>query len=274
MQNKSFITQDVRRLNLKENPAQLALLEQAYDEIYLPAFPVAEERDTLDHLKECLMCDDNSSREYVFVAAGNNLDNPEQATVNALGIGIYYKKAQSGLMAYNAVRKGVRGLGRVMVDERIKAFDQVAKRDNTTLRGIFLEVNNPGKITAQEDVIDPHKRIDIFKSWGAEIVPIDYTQPPLDPKAPKCDDLLLMNYATPNGRRPSVKDTIDFLREMYAAYGDVKPENDLDFQRMRRQLLAPIFNRHVTDLKSCDVRPETPTGLFRHPPRYKQSLSH
>lgn len=233
-------TYDIRRIDLKKHPEQLGLLEQAYEEIYLPAFPIPEERQTLAYLRDCLTRGLEAPREYIFIAAGKDLDIPAQANVSALGIGIYYKKSQSALMAYNAVRQGVHGLGRTMVQERLKAFDAISLREGHTLRGVFLEANDPFKVA--DDVMDPHKRIAKFKNWGAECIPIDYTQPPLDPTSTKYDNLILLNYPTIRGRRPSARDTIAFLQEMYIACGTASPDDDRDFQRMKKQLLSLEFN--------------------------------
>lgn len=255
---------EILRIDLRKNPEQIHLLEQAYNEIYLAAFPIAEERQTLEYMKNCLRLETGAPREYVFVAAGTNLGDPSKARIDALGIGIYYKEAQTALMAYNAVRPGVRGLGRTMVEERLKAFNEIAVREGHELRGIFLEVNNPDK--AVNDVMDPHKRIAAFRKWGAEIIPIDYTQPPLSPDTGKCDDLLLLNYPTPAGLRPSAKDTLAFLREMYIACGKTPPDEDPDFARMKKQLLSPAFNRTARDSRGTApvrARRRTPSKDLR-----------
>jgi hypothetical protein len=264
MEKKSDATYEVRRIDLKKNPEHIHLVEQAYNEIYLSAFPIAEERQTLAYMRECLHLEPDAPRDYIFIAAGTDLDDPSKAKVDALGIGIYYKKAQTALLAYNAVRPGVRGLGRVMVEERIKAFNQIASREGHPLRGIYLEVSNPDMI--DDDVMDPRKRIEAFQKWGAEIIPIDYTQPPLSPDTGKCDHLLLMNYPTVDGHRPSPEETLAFLREMYIASGKIPPETDPDFSRMKRQLLSPAFNRAASDSRRAPPqpavrRPEAP----RHP---------
>lgn len=233
-------------INLQENPKQIALLEQGCEEIFQSAFPFSDDVITLDYMKDAFINGDGA-KKYVYAVAGENLDTPAKAKVNAIALGIYFEKAHAGLLAYNAVREGVTGLGRVMVNQRLDAFEKLSRKQGSPLRSAWVEAYDPKKITynaetGEGDSMDPYARLNILQHWGGEIIDLPYTQGILAPDVPKCDDLLLMSMPTLDGRRGNARDTIDFLHDMYSAEADIAPEDDFDFMRMKNNLVSATFN--------------------------------
>ncbi len=195
--NKEFNAASCQTLAIRaDDPAGMDLFRRAYRDVYLPAFPLENERESLEKM-EALLKGAVPEVDMVVVIAGQNLDRSDTADIYAMSVGYYYREAKTGLLAYNAVAPEHRskGLGRKMVESRIEAMKDLAARDGAALEGVLIEVNDPAKIKPEDDSIDPATRIKIFEKWGAQKVPIPYVQPVLEPGGKSCDTLLLMSYA-------------------------------------------------------------------------------
>lgn len=225
------------------NPESMALLAQAYNDVYMAAFPIDAERESLDSWVKSLTQEDSSSA-IVITIAGENLDDLEGRTVKALSVGYYYADTNAGLLAYNAVDPAFQGqgLGRIMVEARERAMQELAQQRGKTLGGTFVECNDPAKINPDEDVMDPKKRIAIFEGMGARVLNIDYVQPPLQVGGEKCDTLKLLAYPNPvTGKYPTKDEVRDYLTGIYtelAEYAGCPPEKNPDFIRSMKQLEA------------------------------------
>lgn len=198
------------------DPVHRALLARAWNEIYLPAFPIETERESLEKMERLLTTMDVPVRMVVIVA-GNNLDDPASARLHAMSVAYYYPQSAVGLLAYNAVDPGqrARGYGRKMVDARIAALEALAKTDGRRLAAALIEVNDPAKVAPGEDSMDPAKRIALFEKWGARLIDLAYVQPPLEPGAAFCDTLRLMAYPVA-GEMPGSLALKGFIEEVYA----------------------------------------------------------
>jgi len=216
----------------------LDLLLRAHDEIYVPSFPIEEERDSLELW--LMRLSENTSKaayRYAIFIAGDQLENPQKAILKGISVGIYYKEAQAGLMAYNAIAPIARGngLGRLMVELRRLEFEQMAQEAEQDLRAIYVEINDPDKIGAELDIYDPRKRERLFKSWGAIHIPIDYVQ------KNGFDGLKLMFYPDPNRPAPTFRDVEKFIKAMH-------PGNEKEpLQRTLRSLFSLAANSGVKD---------------------------
>lgn len=220
----------------------LELLEKAYREVYEAAFPIKEEREPLsvwlDNLKG-----KNPAVDIVIVIAGDNLDT-KTPTLKAISVAYYYNQQDAGLLAYNAVAPAFQGqgLGHTMVDARKMALLEVAKSKGNKLGGVFIECNDPAKVPPEKDVMDPAKRIALFKKWGALVLPIDYVQPPLETGGEKCDALKLLAYPHPEtGKYPTKAEIKNFLTGIYtelAKYAGCPPEENPDYLKAVRQIDA------------------------------------
>ncbi len=225
-------------------PGHLELLKKAYNEIYVPAFPNDDERENLDLWTNKLKSKSRSSADkYVIIIAGNDLDDASACFIKGISVGIYYDDAQSGLMAYNAIRPECRneGLGRQLVDARVEALHGIAASKGHDLKGIFLEAHDP--VHPCNNGYDSQKRVDKFESWGARKIDVDYIQPALAGDKGKPRDLLLMAYPV-NGVYPTPGLTEEFLHALYKGHGHEPPEDDEDYCKMvadlRAQSLQPM----------------------------------
>lgn len=225
-----------------DNPKSLALLQKAYDEVYVPAFPIDEEREDisvwLNNLKGY-----KPGVQIVIAIAGENLDKPA-ATLKAISVAYYYADQDAGLLAYNAVSPNAQGqgLGRTMVDARKMALVDFARAKNKPLGAVVIECNDPAKVKPEDDVMDPAVRIRMFEKWGARVVPIDYVQPPLEPGGDKCDTLKLLAYPHPvTGQYPTPAELKAYITGIYKeleANSPMPVEQNPDYIRTVKQLDA------------------------------------
>lgn len=221
----------------------LRLLTRAYNDVYIPAFPIADERESI----EAWMANYKNpvkNAEIVIIIAGENLDNHRHAVIKGMSVGYYYPSGDAGLMAYVAIDPKYRseGLGHVMVEARKQALLNAAKRHGKSLGGVFLECNDPTKVKPEDDSFDPATRIKIFQKWGAEIIPIDYVQPSLSVGDAKSDYMNLLAYPHPTtGKYPTPGEIHGFIYGIYKAcakYSGVLPEQDADYKAIKAQIDA------------------------------------
>ena len=237
-----------------KDPLSRDILTAAYNEIYLPAFPIEDEREDLKKWLE-RQENPNSLTNYLIIVVGDHLDDPQKRFIKGVSVGVYYTQEHVGLLAYNAVRPEGQGegLGKKMVDLRSRALCDLAKSRGHDLRGIFIDCNDPKKVSDGEDTLAPEKRLSIFRRWGAVRVPITYVQPALEAGKSKCDKLLLMAYPHPEtGDYPELQAALDLVRGMYRACKHPDVDNDPDFIVMKREIATlelemtknDITNRH------------------------------
>lgn len=218
----------------------LALLSTAYTNVYEPAFPIDTERESLDTFLGNL-AGKNPNVNIVIAIVGDDLGMP-CSVIKGLSVGYYYNKEDVGLMAYNAIAPEARnqGLGYVMVEARKQALFDLAKIKGGTLKGVFLECNDPEKVKPEEDSFDPAARLAIFQKWGAKILPVDYVQPPLAKGAESCHTLKLLAYPHPaSGEYPTPEGIKGFIRGIYAElakYSPHPPEKNPYYIRTMQQI--------------------------------------
>ena len=224
------------------NPKSLALLAKAYKDVYEAAFPIDEERESLESWIKSLK-GGNPAANIIIVVAGDELDS-EKPVLKAISVAYYYNKQDAGLLAYNAVSPDFQGqgLGRIMVEARKTALLDLAKAYGNKLGGVFIECNDPAKITPAEDVMDPATRIKMFEKWGAKVLPIHYVQPPLEHGGEKCDALKLLAYPHPKtGKYPTPEAIKGFITGIYtelAKYAGCEPQDNPDYIKTMQQIDA------------------------------------
>lgn len=213
------------------------LLAEAYESIFMAAFPDPNERESLEKLQESLK-GGNSNAEIIVNILGVDLDQPGKRVIKGISIAYYYPKQQVGLLAYNAIAPSARekGLGKLMVDSRIQALKAAARRRGHSLRGAFIEVNDPAKVDAAHDSMNPADRVAIFTRFGARDIPIDYVQPALSADTLPCDYLKLMSYPVDGqyADADAVRGYVQGIFQTYARGADIT--TDPHYQRMMTQL--------------------------------------
>lgn len=223
-----------------DNAASRRLMVKAYTEIYEPAFPLDDERESMSAWLNTLS-GNNPDSTMTLIIIGENLET-ETPVLKGISAAYYYNKFDVGILAYNAISPAFRGggIGRAMVTARIKSLLDCAKSKGGALRGVFLECHDPQKIAPDKDSFDPATRLKIFQSWGAQIMPIDYTPPVMAKGLQKNDTLLLLAYPHPETGAYPVPDAIRrFVTGIYTTtikYTGNLPHEDADYLHMMRQL--------------------------------------
>ena len=237
MSTPDFTANSVEYINLMSgNEGHSDLLRLAYDRVFTPAFPIADERVPIETFQHKLDRPQTASMQYNFIIAGRELDNLGNAEILGFSSGIFYPKACAGLICYNAVDPASQGakIGTHMISALRRDFAQSAANYNVDLKAVFVEVNDPVKTMSVSDTLDPQVRLDIYKRWGASEVPLAYIQPALHPSQAKFDGLKLLEF--PVSGKPAAKGVVrDFLYAMYADCGYV-PQEDTAFQQMCSEL--------------------------------------
>lgn len=210
----------------------IALMRRAYHDIYVPAFPIENERDSLEKIESRLQNPVNGVKRVILLA-GKNLDDPQKAEVYGISIAYYYSTHQAGLLAYVAIAPEYQqmGLGRLMVQGRIKGLEALAADSGQTLKSVIIEVNDPAKVRPEDDSMDPAKRVALFEKWGARKIPVPYVQPALAEGQEKCHTVMLMAYPL-GGQYPQAEGVKAFVEGIYAANnnGPVDYPEDPDFR--------------------------------------------
>jgi hypothetical protein len=240
----------------KDRPELFHLLEEAYHKIYVPAFPDDDERESLEKFMKAI----DGGFPGVGIAVnilGENLQDPDNYVLKGISIAYYYEKQGVGLLAYNAIspEHRERGLGKLMVQSRIDTLKDMAAEKGQTLNAVFIEVNDPEKVTPEMDSMDPKKRVAIFTDWGAKLVPIDYVQPPVSKDTNYCENLRLMNYPV-DGKYADKKGVESLLRAMYRDYREelVREEGKPDRVRIVRAEDDPVFRKMKAQLDVATIR--------------------
>ncbi len=197
----------------------ISLMRRAYHEIYEPAFPIEDERDSLEKIESRLRNPVNGVKRVILLA-GKNLKqpDPEKADLAAIGIAYFYSSTGAGLLAYNAVSPDLQGggFGRLMVEGRIKGLQQLAADSCVPLRSVIIEVNNPAVVKPEDDSMDSAKRIALFEKWGARQIPVAYVQPALGEGMEKSRNSVLMAYPV-NGSYPDADAVAAFVTGIWQA---------------------------------------------------------
>lgn len=213
-------------------------LAQAYNEIYIPAFPDKNERESLNHIHSMMNGEKPGVRVIVNLAGHNLTSDAGDRVMKGIALAYHFSPANVGLLAYNAVSphsKG-EGIGKILVHTRIEFLKQISAQNRSRLRAVFVECHDPAKVSIQNDCMDPAARIKIFTAWGAREVLKDYVQPPLDKDLEYCDKLSLYNYPIYN-KYAGPKEISDFIDAMYKKYlpGEDTKKNP-HFQAMMQEL--------------------------------------
>lgn len=212
-------------------------LAQAYAEIFTPAFPEDDERESLEKIHH-LLEGKTPGIEIIVNLAGENLNSDKDRVLKGIAIAYYYREASVGLLGYNAVSPQFlgEGIGKKLVSNRIHELKETAAKQGSSLRAVFIDCNNPEKVPASTDSMDPALRIKLFTSWGARALPFDYVQPPLEKDLNYCDKMILFSYPL-DGQYATAQDVSAYINAIYKeALPDEEPGRNLHVRKMRAQL--------------------------------------
>jgi GNAT superfamily N-acetyltransferase len=209
------------------------LLEQAYNEVLIPAFPSTDEREPLESLKARLENKPPPPQPKTHVLLwGGDWQQANEPRVNGVLIYEVYRRSNLGLITYMAVREELRGLG---IGREI--FRQAQRRFNRDQPGscLLAEVHNPNMVIAEADTMNPMERLHFFGSLGGKLIPFQYVQPPLSHQGKKVSSFLLLAFPR-REKLLNAKKLILFLEEFYEALFIDKPWKNSDFKDMVDEL--------------------------------------
>lgn len=206
------------------------LLEQAYRNVYLPAFPLPEEQEDPEIWTPRLLDPDGNPR-LCFLVAGTRLDDPARRTVQGLLVAEYYVVSRCVLISYVATHPDARGQGlaRRLFDALGERIDAGRLSRGQAVQAVFAEVHDPAQNGSGDDVLDPNLRLCIMAKLGGQRVPVDYLQPPLGPDRQAAGGLWLIAFpgmAHHQASALTVERVRRFLVEFYRELGSDAPEAD------------------------------------------------
>ncbi|MDE1151036.1 MAG: hypothetical protein PW788_00740 [Micavibrio sp.] len=241
----------------------IALMRRAYNDIFVAAFPMPEERESLEKIEEKLRQPTHGVKRVILLA-GKHLDDPDPAKAQLYGISIayYYSADQAGLLAYNAIAPEYQqmGLGRLMVKGRIEGLEALAAEEGATLKCAVLEVNDPAKVKPEDDSMDPAKRVATFERWGAKRIPVPYVQPALAEGEEKGRSSILMAYPV-QGEYPKGEAVAGFIRGIWSANNN----GPVDYRQDPDYLNAMDALKNWPGFPPADAPPATPNTLANKP---------
>jgi GNAT superfamily N-acetyltransferase len=236
-------------------------LVRFYQEVYEPAFPDANERESLEKLRGYLGVGRSGAhgknRHHILLAL-KEARSPEAAfgeglrgrwwrtahtdeKVVAGAVIDYLAGVNAGVLEFLVVHPEFRSLGlgttlRKWAEEVVAndARQQVGRFPE----GIFAEVDDPFK-SPERDGLDPFTRAEIWGAWGYRRLDFPYVQPALATgKRPVSKLMLTVRTVDPNyARRLPAEFVKNVVREYIRwAMNDHEPEANVEYKAMRRYL--------------------------------------
>jgi GNAT superfamily N-acetyltransferase len=218
------------------------LLDAFYEQIYLPAFPIVSEREDPQLWRRRLWGGERLIELHGLIA-GHHLNDRERRQIAGGVLFRYLPVSCSGLIDYVVVAPGFQrqGLGRWFMDQAKAALERVTKDRGSELVAVFMEVNDPRRVSESGDSMNPWARIRFFQGWGAKVLDVPYVQPELLPGQGRARDMVLLAVLPRQTDPPSLsaRAVIEFVHEEYRAYGVSNPEMDADCQASVNAIAGP-----------------------------------
>lgn len=213
------------------NSDSLQMLATAYQRLYVPLFPFEEEREPLDAWTDGIKNPDPDIKYASVVVTTTQQD------VIGMGVGKYFTNPDVGYISCIAVDPKARGrsIGQNLMRSMCADIYRHAEHAHKPLAGIFFETNDPSKVNAADDSMDPARRLRLYELWGYQKIDIPYAQPPMEPGQPFCDKMLLMVCPHPITKTMPKPNAIKgFLDIIYAdpAYAAEKAQICLHVDRL------------------------------------------
>lgn len=205
------------------------LLEQAYREVYLPAFPVRDEQED-PAIWTPRLTDPDPNPRLSFLVMGTQLDTPAERRVLGLLVAEYYAASRCMLVSYVAVAESARrqGIARRLFDclaARIRSGHASAAQPVVAL---LAEIHDPAQTPPGKDVLDPAARLQVMARLGACRIPVHYIQPALSADQAPAHGLWLVAYPAlvDDPAALTAQRVRDFLVEFYRVLGSADPLHD------------------------------------------------
>ncbi len=231
------------------------IVREFYQDLYLPAFPVAEHREDLETWLGSLWAPaDDAGWRRVLLIAGTELEDRARREIWGGHMLEFYPRSSCGLLAYLVVAPGRRrqGWARALVDRGMAALDAEARAGGGTVRAVFAECEDPRHKPPGEDA-EAWERMGALTRLGARVIDVPYTAPALRRGGRRARDLLLLYFRRPERPETPPRPVIlEFLREFYEALGVADPGADPDL----RATEAALGTGPVQDV---ELRRETPS---------------
>jgi len=224
-------------VDLREHHLEL-LLRKFYEHLYLPAFPIANEREHPGIWAGLLRMEKPVPPTPILhcFLLGHNLKRPEYADIIGGTLLEYYQESNCGLLTYLVVSPRYRGngLARLLLRRAFLTLEQDASNMGKKLEAVFGEANNPTVFSSNEDSMSPNERLRILSHLGAKILDLPYVQPELVGGEGRARNMLLLSFRHKGIEEKSISRCVIecFLNEFYRALGICEPEKDPDFQNI------------------------------------------
>lgn len=181
----------MRFVDLRYLPDDIELLVRFYEDLFIPGFPDEDERESIETFRHNLV-----KREAGFYGDNNYhilmlVDGDRPVAVSIFD---YLAASNCGAIEYILVAEDQRGkgLGWKIHERSVELMRHDAlKCGQPELNGIMLEVNDPFKVGAEMDIVDPFERVLMWQRWGYRRLRFPYQQPALSAEQSAIDYLLI-----------------------------------------------------------------------------------
>jgi GNAT superfamily N-acetyltransferase len=152
----------------------------------------------------------------------------------------YYRESGCGLLSYLVVspRHRHRGAARALVNRAQSILEQDAAAADRSLEAVFAETEDPVQVDAPGTSMDPNSRLAALSALGGRWIDIPYVQPELQEGVGRSRHLQLIAMTATDDGPKSIPGKVlrAFLDEYYRSLGISKPEEDIDFMTICRNI--------------------------------------
>jgi hypothetical protein len=226
------------------------LLKNFYYEVYLPAFPIKDEREDFEAWQRSLICPAPEGPATHIIIGGYNLQTSQPVIAGGQAVE-YYVKSNAGLMTYLVIAEPFRGKGlaKIFTKAGISALNASALpwTDGQKPFAYFSETNDPNNLESFNDTQNPLQRIILLSKLGFYLVHFPYVQPRLEGRSKRYYGLKLivheLSFQSQSGpaqdqdSQAKLKAGIieSFLKEFYkSCEGKIPPKSDPDWMKMSK----------------------------------------
>lgn len=186
-----------------------SLLEQFENDVYVPSFPDADEREELSDIVGRIKAPKSNEPSSFCVLAIND------GCVVAGLVADWYKGCGFLEIIYIAVGEQYRKnhIGSELLDAGVKLIAESLQPQ--AVRYVVLEVEKPTIATVDIEAVN---RLVVWDRWGAKRIPIPYFQPPLSEGKNVVDNLMLMvlpKYSSLTDGMVETEPLRHFLKDFY-----------------------------------------------------------